>query len=206
MNLFETTHNNPWEYYTSSDVLSPSVVDHLNRVPLSDFYTQYTEQDEIDGNYDEKNILYHNVRDSNIVSMFTDKALVSVIESTLGVTLALKGVKLTLMSITGPRDVWVHPDSSDKIVSIIIYLGSDHILERGTWIYADEGTLHTKLDHIPNTSLVFAPNAITWHSCPEIDVGSAPRRSLMINYVDIPNRLQMIKDNTLTIPENVYKL
>ncbi len=206
MNLFETRHETPWKYYTASDVLSSTVVGCLNTVPLSDFYTQYTEQDEIDRNYDEKNILYHDVRDSSIVDMFTDRALVGDIEHTLGVTLALKGVKLTLMSITGPRDVWIHPDSSDKIVSIIIYLGSECMRGRGTWIYADERTLHTKLDHIPNTSCIFAPNTNTWHSCPEIAAGSTPRRSLMINYVDIPNRLQMIKDPTLMIPENVYRL
>jgi hypothetical protein len=77
----------------------------------------------------------------------------------------------------------------------------------GTWFYSDNKTLSHTTDFIPNTGYIFKPGSMTWHSIPETT--SKPismRRTLMVNYVKIPNRLDMIKDPTLKIPDNTWKL
>ena len=206
MNIFQHKYTDPFTYYTFDNIFTDEQLTSLNNMFKKAFYTQHTEQDEIDENFDQKNISYYDVTDTQFVELFTSKRLINSIESELNVNLQLKGVKMTLMSIIGPRSVWVHPDSEEKIVSIVIYLGTNNYVDKGTWIYSDMNTLHSKLDHKPNTGLVFAPNTNTWHSCPELDANDPVRRSIMINYIDIPNRLQILRDPSLKIPQNVHKL
>ena len=206
LSLFENVSDDPWKHYTSTDVFDSEMVCMLNDIPIDMFYSQYTEQDERDKNYDEKNIMYHDVKHHDVIKAFTNPGLVRDIKDNTDVDLTLKGVKLTLMLLQGDRDVWVHPDSDEKMISIIIYLGTETLPGKGTWLYETETKIYSKPDHTPNSSLTFAPTRTTWHSCPQMQRNDVTRRSLMINYVDIPNKLQMLRDPNLTIPDNVYKL
>lgn len=199
-------YTQPWEYYTISNIFNDDMIKTLNTIPLSEYYSEYTHQDELECNYDQKNVMYHDVMNSEIAAAFTASNTVKLIQDSFDVDLRLKGVRLTLAEIVDERCEWVHVDSEDKIISAVVYLGTETLSGRGTWIYKTFNELYAKLDHIPNTGILFKPTDSTWHSLPRWDNNTCSRKALIVNYVDIPTPLQLITDRSLKIPENVFRI
>ena len=196
----------PWEHYIISDMFNDDILDVLNSVPLSKYYSEYTQQDAEDRNYDQKNVMYHNVENNSVAEYFTNIETSNILQNTFNIDLRLRGVRLVLAEIVGARDEWVHVDSDDKLLSLVIYLGDKTLPSRGTWIYETNQKLYKKLDHIPNTGLMFKPTHSTWHSLPVWNDTNSTRKALIINYIDIPTPLQLLQNRELKIPENVYRV
>lgn len=198
-------HTRPWEYYTFSNIFNSDIVEMLNTIPLTKYYNEHTHQDELDHNYDQKNVLYHDVVNSDVARIFTDADTVRHIQNLFDVDLRLKGVRLTLAEIVGVRDEWVHVDSEDKLISAVVYLGNEVLPEKGTWMYESQNELYVQLDHIPNAGILFKPTRETWHSLPKWESEVQTRKALIVNYINIPTPLQLIADRTLRIPDNVFR-
>jgi hypothetical protein len=79
--------------------------------------------------------------------------------------------------------IGIHPDTSDKVVLLQLYLAPDdsHV-EMGTAIYRREGAGFAKVDTLPfrrNSGYSFARTEETWHGVEPI---GALRHSLTLNY------------------------
>lgn len=207
MNVFQQRSDQPWPHYTFKDILKPSEATLLNDIDASQFFSSHTTSDEKEENYDEKGLKYHYLQADNIINKFKEPKLVSNIQDKLNVDLRLQGMSVMLVDVVDSRPEWVHVDDPNKLVTIVIYLGSRIIKKLGTWFYSNKETLSHYTDFIPNTGYIFKPSPNTWHSIPEIiSIPDSVRRTLMVNYVKIPNRLDMIKDPSLKVPNNIWKL
>lgn len=79
--------------------------------------------------------------------------------------------------------IGIHPDTSDKVVLLQLYLAQDDgHAEMGTAIYRREGEGFAKVDTLPfrrNSGYSFARTESTWHG---VDPIGALRHSLTLNY------------------------
>jgi hypothetical protein len=79
--------------------------------------------------------------------------------------------------------IGIHPDTSDKVVLLQLYLAPDDAhVEMGTAIYRREAGGYAKVDTLPyrrNSGYSFARTEETWHG---VEPTSALRHSLTLNY------------------------
>lgn len=185
VDLFEKEHTKPWRHFTFSNLLPTAVLNELKQVPSRLFTSNHTQEDEVTGNYDEKNLRYFiiNTGHKSLIDIFTNKNIVNNIQERFN--RKLQYVRFTLMEIYGARNIFLHCDDPEKIVTAQIFLTNKNKQGLGTWYY-NGNVLAKKLDFNDNCGHIFAPEqGITWHTVPKIEKNIC-RRSLLINYVSTP--------------------
>jgi hypothetical protein len=197
MDLFGNKKTEPWEHYILNNPLTKTQHSFLKNIPedknSKDFYTMKP------------------ITDQNIIDTFTERNLLLAIQEKLNIDLKLKGLRIVLIDIIGagheyykknPEKYEIHEDAKEKLLSILIYIDTDTELETGTWLYDKDKKIHTKLNAIPNTGLVFVrQKGVTFHQIPPfsgIPPGKYKRRALLVNYLDIPTRLDVMRNPELT--------
>jgi len=205
MNIFETKKEIPWLHYTFNNLLPEDIINYLKNIPVEEFNNgigtaeniksnQLAEDDlgiykrdgiERDKNFGDTSV--HNITDSKIINLFTNKNIITKIKNELNIDLHNKEIKAELFEIKNLYEPELHVDNSKKIITILVYINTDVIKEAGTWLYDKYKNLHSKLDCISNSGITFVNAPNTWHRVPVMEKGKEfKRRSLLITYRDIP--------------------
>lgn len=196
--------DHPWPRYEFKDLLPEESFVNLNGIPSEEF-TRGTDHDCTD-------LSYYNVTDMDVIDLFRDLELIKTLQDTFDVSLTPFGAVRALMSevidYRGVDERSIHCDAPAKILSIVIYLGQHVLRECGTWLYDINMSCVQKPDHIPNAGFIFKKqDNVTWHTIPEI---SKPeqlnRRTLVVNYIKQPNRLERIQNPDIYVDDYAYPI
>jgi len=76
-----------------------------------------------------------------------------------------------------------HLDTTDKLITILCYLGSDNDELLGTDIFSDEETYHSTAPFGKNKGLIFFPSENSWHGFRKSKSTFTFRHTLIVNFV-----------------------
>lgn len=204
INMLQVYKPHPWPRYDFTNLFSESVLEKLNKIPSNMFDTG--------SDHDCTDLSYYNITDMSIIDLFREADLIKSLEEAFDVSLMPFGAVRALMSeVIDFRTVnsrTIHCDADAKILSIVIYLGKQILHECGTWIYNTQTQCVEKPDHIPNSGFIFKKEKnTTWHTIPEISKSiELNRRTLVVNYIKQPNRLQRIQNPNIYVDDLAYNI
>lgn len=209
MNIFQSKKEQPWLHYTFEDLLPDNLYKQLTTFPSEQFNldegnieskevvntdTGYSKRNESKDTYGDT--IVHNIKDKNIIDLFTNVKLIQSIKDELDIDLKGKVVKAELFEMKKLFNPEIHLDRPSKLITVLVYLKSDVVKETGTWLYNKDKTLHSKLDFKTNSGITFVNAPETWHRVPVMERGAEyTRRSLLVTYRELPklNYRDMLK-------------
>ena len=192
------------EYILSYDLYEQLTTFPSNQFNLDEGNIESKEVINTDTGYNTRNeskdtygdTIVHNIKEKNIIDIFTDEKLIQSIKNELNIDLRGKTVKAELFEMKKLYNPEIHLDRPSKLITVLVYLKSDFLKETGTWLYNRDKTLHSKLDFIPNSGITFVNAPKTWHRVPVMEKGTEyVRRSLLVTYRELPklNYRDMVK-------------
>ncbi|EEA92000.1 2OG-Fe(II) oxygenase [Pseudovibrio sp. JE062] len=181
-----TPHKAPFLHWTADNLLPQPILTDFQSLPTCIREMDYSEGQRATNNklrqYLHGDSFMKFEAEQEFASAFQAPQMIELFYEKCGVDLT--GTYLRIEYTCDQEGFWLEPhtDIGAKKFTLMIYLSEAHGEEWGTSLYSDKETFHSNTPWSPNRAMFFIPSDDSWHGFEKREI-SAPRKSLIINYV-----------------------